>query len=117
MPSGSSLDDIFRQENTSEPNSCCVIRIRTSSWFDRTGIHVKKDIIHLKRKCSGFNYFEEDISNIGSEEVLERCPDIFKLDDGVYEVYTINERSSWETPHIIEDYDYDFRPFIEEIKE
>lgn len=102
--------------SSSEPPPRCVVRIRTSCWFDRSGIHFKKDIVFLKRKSSGYQFFEEDVQMVGAEEVLNRCVDIFNLKDGIYEVYTVNERSDWETPHIIDDYDYAFKPYVE-IKE
>lgn len=90
----------------------CVVRIRTSSWSDRQGIHLKKDIILLKRKSKGFNILEEDISNIGANEVVSRLINLDECKDGLYIVTTCNEKRDWESGYV-DDYDYRLVPYTE----
>lgn len=85
------------------------VRLRTSCWGDCDGLHMKKSLTYLKRKCVGFNVVEEDVSSIGADEVFSRIVDLGKLTDGVYKVVTCNEHRDWETG-TIEDYDYKLLP-------
>lgn len=101
------IDDIFNQSAAKKEKQCkCIVRLITTQWSDRRGIHQKKSIVFLKRKSEGYNFLEEDTGMIGANDVIKRIIDFNSYKDGVYEVITCNERSDWETPHIIDDYDY-----------
>lgn len=39
--------------------SLCVVRLTTSYWSDKRGLHIKKDIILLKKLSYGFNLLDE----------------------------------------------------------
>lgn len=103
------IDDVIQPDK--EERSKVVVRLSTSSWYDHDGMHIKKTLRYLKRQCKGFNFIHEDCCMIGSSEVFPRIINLDECKDGIYEVITCNERSSWETPHIIEDYDYKLIPY------
>lgn len=107
--------DLLIEEKKKElevPNRC-VVRLSTSYWHDINGIHMKKTLRYLRKKCSGYNVLDEDVREIGALETFPRIKNLNDCKDGIYEVITCNERSSWETPHIIEDYDYKLIPYEE----
>jgi len=91
----------------------CVVRLSTSYWSDARGIHVKKTLRYIQKKCSGYNILSEDCSNTGVEDVIGQIVNLDECEDGVFLVVTCNEWSAWETPHIIEDYDYRLIPYTE----
>lgn len=82
-----------------------VVRLVTSSWRSNKGIHIKKDIIFLRRQCEGYNVIEEDCSMIGSDEVYCRIINLDECQDGIYQIITCNESRDWESGDIA-DYDY-----------
>jgi hypothetical protein len=83
----------------------CVVRLSTTMWVDKRGLSIKKSLIFLRKKCTGFNVLEEDVGNIGAEEVLLRILNLYECKDGIYEVVTCNESRDFETGYI-DDYDY-----------
>lgn len=83
----------------------CVIRLSTSWWRSSRGLHERRDLIFLRRQCSGYNIMEEDAKLMNAEEVVTRIVDWSSLKDGVYEVTLTNKSYSWETDSL-EDYDY-----------
>lgn len=103
------FDDLVAKHK--EPPPLCIVRLTTSVWHDGSGVHIKKTLRYLRRQCKGYNILEEDSHNGGADEVTKRITNLDECKDGVYQVITCNEWSSWETPHIIEDYDYKLIPF------
>lgn len=91
----------------------CVIRLRTSTWRSDQGLHSKRDLIFLRRQCTGFNVLEEDAHAVGSDEVIHRIANLTECKDGIYEVRTCNESKDWETG-CIDDYDFNLVPLDEE---
>lgn len=98
--------DFSAKEEDKEPRPILIVRLTTSHWHDGDGIHQKKSLRYLKRKSQGFNIMYEDSSMIGANEVFPRITNLEECKDGIYKVETCNEFGHWETPHIIEDYDY-----------
>ena len=94
-------------ENKEEPE--VVVRLKTSCWSDKRGIHTKRSLTYLKRKCKGYNILEEDASNIGADEVFPRIVNLDECEDGVYYVITTNVQTDWESGDV-EDYDYRLVP-------
>lgn len=86
-------------------DNVCTVRLTTTAWNDKKGLHTKKSLIFLKRKCKGYNGLEEDCSNIGAEEVFPMITNIDSMEDGIYEVAVCNESRDWESGHI-DDYEY-----------
>lgn len=91
---------------TEEVGHICMVRLVTTSWRDRRGVHSKKSLNFLKRQCLGFNILDEDCSAIGVEEVVLRIININSVPDGVYRVVTANETKDWESG-AIDSYDYE----------
>ncbi len=106
------LNELLRslEEVPAEESSRCIVRLRTSSWRTRNGLHLKKDITFMRRMSSGCQILDEDANNIGAGEVLERVVNLSECEDGLYEVRVVNTRTDWETGYV-DDYDYELVPF------
>jgi len=85
--------------------SRCVVRLRTTVWNDKNGLHLKKSLTFLRRQCVGFNILGEDSDAIGVEEVLTKIENFNECEDGIYLVVVCNEHRDWESGYV-EDYDY-----------
>lgn len=83
----------------------CVVRVSTTAWANTKGVHIKKTLTFLRRQCEGFNILEEDVSAIGTKEVLLRILNLDECKDGIYEVVACNESHDYDTGHV-DDYDY-----------
>ena len=82
-----------------------MVRVKTSHWQDNAGLHVKKSIVFLKRKSTGHNFLEEDVTCVGADGVVQRITNLHSSPDGIYRVELCNERRDWESG-AIEEYDY-----------
>lgn len=82
----------------------------TSAWSDWRGLHIKKSLSYLRRRCRGYNVLEDELSMMGPLDMLERIPELATAADGVYEVVAYNFHRDWETG-IIEDYDLKLVPW------
>ena len=91
----------------------CIVRVTTSAWLDGKGIHVKKDLNFLKRRCKGFNTLADEVGNSGALEVIDRVLNLDSITDGIYEVVVANIERDWETGYI-EDWDYTLASLEEE---
>lgn len=89
-----------------------VVKLVTSSWNDNRGLHIRRDLIPVKRKSIGHSCLEEDCKMIGSDEVWPRIINLNECKDGVYQVVLCNEHCDYESGDI-EDYDYKLIPFKE----
>lgn len=87
----------------------CVIRLRTTTWADKRGLHIKKSLVFLRKQCAGFNILEEDAQAVGADYVLTRILNLAECGDGLYEVVACNESHDWETGYV-DDYDYRLVP-------
>lgn len=87
-----------------------VVRIKTSYWSDGRGIHTRRDMIFLLRKCRGYNFVAEDAAAVGADEVIPRITNFDSVEDGVYEVITVAEERDRESGYI-EDWDYQLVPY------
>ena len=85
--------------------SRCTVRVKTTVWADKRGLHTKKSLTFLRRQCEGFNILAEDADAIGAEEVLSRIVNLGEVEDGIYEVVACNESHDYETRYV-DDYDY-----------
>ena len=109
----SDINDLFKDvvENMDDDDAChCIVRLKTGFWSSGKGIHVKKDITYLRRLSGGSNYVEEDVSNVGAEDVINNIINFWECVDGVYEIITCNVSTDWETGYM-DGYDYKLIPF------
>lgn len=97
----------------SQNKASCIVKLKTSSWFDRRGLHSKRSLIFLRRLCKGHNLLEEDCSAIGSDEAIGSIINLNSCEDGIYEVISCNEKRDWETGYI-DDYDLKLIPYKKE---
>ena len=88
----------------------CVVRVRTSTWADRRGVHTKKSLLFLYKQCAGFNVLEEEIGSVGAEEAMRNIVNLSKAKDGIYTVELCNISRDYETGY--NDYwEYELVPF------
>jgi hypothetical protein len=109
--------DKFKQNFNSEDNNficICIVRLRTNTWSDSKGLHSKKSLRFLRRRCKGHNLLEEDSKAIGADEIWPRIINLDTCEDGVYQVVTCNESRDYETGSI-DDYDYELIPIKTEL--
>lgn len=89
--------------------TCTVVRLTTSVWQDKRGLHMKRSLAILRRKSGRHPFLAQDMSDIGAAEVADRIQGLHELDDGVYRVVISNAQRDWETG-TVEDYDYRLEP-------
>lgn len=109
-----SLGDLL-SDQAEESKPLCVVRLRRSSWADSRGAYLRTDIIAMKRLSKGFNIFLNDLSEVGSGEVIPRILNLDYCKDGVYKLITCNESRDSETGYI-ESYEYRLIPYEPEEK-
>jgi hypothetical protein len=88
-----------------EPVRREVVKLVTSAWHDNRGLHIRRDLLSVKRKSSGYQCLDEDCSMVGADNVWPRIVNLGECQDGLYEVVTCNERKDWESGNV-EEYDY-----------
>ncbi|MBK1732898.1 hypothetical protein CKO41_14145 [Thiococcus pfennigii] len=90
-----------------------VIRLRTAAWHDQKGLHMRRDMLFLRRRCAGFNWLEEEADVAGADDPIRRIINLHQCQDGIYQVLPCHEHRDFETGHI-EHWDYRLVPFEEE---
>ena len=102
------LGDLIKSTGN-EPINRCVVRVSTSHWNDKSGVHYKKSITYQKRKSIGFNFLKEEVGAVGAETITNII-NFFECADGLYEVVTCNESRDYESGHI-DGYDLQLIPY------
>lgn len=77
-----------------------IVRLRTTTWADSKGLHIKRSLTYLRRKCVGFNELEEDVSSSGAEQVITSIKNLNQCKDGIYKVVMCGIWRDWETGYI-----------------
>lgn len=93
-------------------DSRVVVRVKTSTWDDKYGLHTKKSLLFLKRKCDGINFLKEDCSSIDAEHVMSHIENLDDCSDGIYEVIMCNVSHDFESGHV-DNWDYRLIPYKE----
>lgn len=104
------LDKALDEANRKEPPCRCVVRLTTSAWKSKRGVHLQQSLLVLARKSVGFNILMEDADNIDPIDLMSKIVNLSECKDGIYTLETCNETRDWETGHI-DDYDYKLIPF------
>lgn len=90
-----------------------IVRLVSSCWSDKRGIHQRRSLLSVRRKSKGHQLLEEDSKMIGADEVILNIVNFKDCPDGLYLVTTCNEQRDWESG-MIDSYDYKLVPFVEE---
>ena len=104
------LDFSIREMEDDADECLSIVRLKTSWWNDKRGLHSRKDITPMKSLSKGYQILEEDAKNIGASQVAERIENLGECEDGLYTVITCNESHDWETGYV-DDYDYRLIPY------
>ena len=105
------MTDLMLPPST-EPAPRTVVRLATSYWGDRRGVHQRRSITYLRRLSRGeVHLVEEYADNAGAEDALRAFTNLHKCADGVYEVHMTNVLRDYETGYI-DDYDLELVPFV-----
>jgi GTP cyclohydrolase FolE2 len=99
------LNEELKTSGDSDAKSISVVRLTTSMWSDRRGIHIKRSLAFLKKRSSKDNWIEEEVNCIGAEEFAKHLVNLNQSPDGVYLVETCNEKTDWESG-TMDSYDY-----------
>ena len=82
-----------------------IVKLRTEYYRDSRSAYIKKVLTTLKRKSSGYDLLLEDIDNSNAEYVLSGITNLYDVQDGIYELQTINHSKDFETG-TIQDWEY-----------
>jgi hypothetical protein len=72
-----------------------IVRVATSYWSDNRGIHTKRSLLFLRRRCKGYNQIEEDVSFGGAEVTIRSIKNILDVEDGIYAVSFKYTKDYW----------------------
>ena len=92
------------------PKNVCVVRLTTTTWADKRGLHIKKSLTYLRRKCVGYNAIEEEVRATGADYAARIIVNLDECVNGIYEVAVCNETHDWESGHV-DGYDLKLIPF------
>jgi hypothetical protein len=87
----------------------CIVRLRTTTWADSKGLHIKRSLTYLRRQCVGFNGLAEDAIAGGAEQAIASITNLNQCQDGIYEAVVCNVSHDWETGYA-DDWDYKLVP-------
>ena len=105
----------FIETTEEDIKSRCVIRLSTSYWHDRSGIHMRKNLIfQKKRSINSCDILAVQASNIGACDVFPIITNLNECEDGLYEVIRTNISYDRETGEC-DFYDFKLIPFKEDI--
>jgi hypothetical protein len=92
------------------PPDRTIVRLSTSIWKSRKGIHFLKNLDIQRRLSRGDNFFEEDVEMTGADLVINHIKDFHILPDGLYEVKMIDLKKDWESG-LVEEWNWKLTPF------
>lgn len=99
-----------RLADDAKPQNVCVIKLTTTTWADKRGLHIKRSLTYLRRKCAGYNAIEEEIGAIGAKDAARTIINLDECGDGIYEAVVCNETLDWESGYV-DGYDIKLIPF------
>ena len=77
-----------------------VVRLKTEVYTSGNRLVIKRTLSNLKRKSTGFNLLEDEISQAGAEDVYHSIVNLNESEDGIYELVMCNLTTDWETGHV-----------------
>lgn len=92
-----------------EDATVITVRLTRSYWHDPDGAYQRISLKYLKRRCKGFNIFDDDCSMVGAEDVIPRIVNLEECEAGLYELVPCNENRDYFTG-TIEEWDYHLVP-------
>lgn len=87
-----------------------VVRLTTSCWYGARGDASYKKTLTAMKKLSDFS-IRDLIDDLSFNEPIN----LYEVEDGLYEMISVNESSDWETG-CIDDFDIKLIPYQENIK-
>lgn len=103
------LDLTIGEASEQEPRD--VYRLKTSCWHDGRSLHVKRSLTRLKRLSFGADFLNEEVLQVGAEELVSMICNLSECEDGVYVVVFVEGYRDYETGHL-EDWEYKLVPYI-----
>lgn len=88
-----------------------IVRVRTSTYATKNGLRVQRDVTTLRRK-SDIDFLSEEIGAVGAEEAAASITNLTSVDDGIYELISVNHHTDWETG-LVDDFDLELVPYNE----
>lgn len=87
-----------------------VVRVKTNTWYDKNGLHIRRDVTYMKRLSSGHNILQNELDNTDATFVKNLIVNVTDVKDGLYYVQLINCVRDFETG-FIELYDFKLVPY------
>lgn len=88
-----------------------VVYVKTNYYSDKNEVlHANKTIRVLRRKSPRFNFFDEDIANMGAEGFAQSIVNLWTVEDGYYRMIIVNEHRDYESG-VIDDYEFKLVPY------
>ena len=92
-----------------------IVRLSTSYFKSKNGIHCKKTIRPLKRLSSGYyDILEDEIDAIGVQEAVEKIENLYACADGIYELICCDCNYDWESG-CLEEFNYTLIPYKKDV--
>jgi len=92
-----------------------IVKLSTSYFKSKNGIHSQKTIRTLKRLSSGcYTPIEQECYEVGVQEKIEKIENFHDCDDGIYEVIYVNYYCDHESG-CIEDWEYRLIPYKKDV--
>jgi hypothetical protein len=85
-------------------NNRQVVRLTTSYWSDKRGLHVRKSLITLRRESEGYQILDDDSAMGGAESTVRSIENLDDCPDGVYLVRACNMSRDHESG-VVDGYD------------
>jgi hypothetical protein len=104
------LNRLLADDDDDADVSRCIVRLTTSTWADRRGLHRKQSVTFMRRQCRGYNILESDAETIGAANVWPSIVNLDECPDGVYLAVICNERRDYDTGYV-EDWDLRLIPY------
>lgn len=87
-----------------------VVRVYTTIWEDRKGIHVARHVAYQKKKSYGYQ-LQDLVADIGVEEVVSKLVGLDNIPDGLYQVEFSDVERNWED-NSVESYMLKLSPYL-----
>lgn len=86
--------------NQDEEANQCVVRIRTSVWSDKKGLHTRRDIVYMHRLSTGCNILEDELDATDAKFVADSILNLDSAADGLYRVVRTNCTHDFESGYL-----------------
>lgn len=107
---------MYLEDTSKKSNNKTVVRLRTSYFSTKHGIRKAIDLNVLKRKSTGWDVLNEEVSAMSVEHTFGRITNLTDCKDGIYLVEMTKVSTDPETG-IVDDYYLKLAPYKEDVQQ